>query len=252
MYIAPMSHLEERWLAAWLFRSLDSAPTINRRKPVRDFATDEKMLGVHACTDWFSYQITVLESVCRRCESSLWSPTRRPWSLTQKSWTMHIAECAQRTVLTREVAHYAMHLWFLRVLDVHIARTCYQLCKNVNTKNNKKTKNLLTKQNPSFMHVKRDSVKTKTWKWTQPAHLPVVLQIKTTFNKFWHFCLSFLPTQSRFYHHTDQTAWFRIIANLANLGLLCEEEIIFLSHTCFASYWHLKMNSTCTPACSPN
>ena len=52
--------------ADWLLDSfgLDSARTINRQKRVRDFGKNEKMRGV-------VYQITVLESVRRRCESSL-------------------------------------------------------------------------------------------------------------------------------------------------------------------------------------
>ena len=65
VYVYPgMSHLvlEERradWLLDFSFLSLDSAPTINRQKRVRDFATDEKMRGGRAWADWFSYQITV-------------------------------------------------------------------------------------------------------------------------------------------------------------------------------------------------
>ena len=63
-------HLEERWLAAWLSRSWfctddKSAKTCSR------FCHRRKDAGGRECADRFSYQITVPESVRRRCESLL-------------------------------------------------------------------------------------------------------------------------------------------------------------------------------------
>ena len=65
-----MSHLEECWLAAWLYRSRFCADE-KSAKTRSQFCHRRKDAGGRACADRFSYQITVLESVRRRCESLL-------------------------------------------------------------------------------------------------------------------------------------------------------------------------------------
>ena len=68
-----MSHLEERWLVAWLFRSRFCADDKSAKTRSR-FCHRRKYARGRACADRFSYQITVPESVRRRCESSLIFP----------------------------------------------------------------------------------------------------------------------------------------------------------------------------------
>ena len=61
-------HLEERWLAAWLFRSWFCTDDKSAKMCSR-FCHRQKDAGGRACADRFSYQITVPETVGRRCES---------------------------------------------------------------------------------------------------------------------------------------------------------------------------------------
>ena len=60
-------------LTAWLFLSWFCTAAKTRSW----FCQVQRDAGGRACADWFSYQITVPESVCRRCESSLISAVHK-------------------------------------------------------------------------------------------------------------------------------------------------------------------------------
>ena len=69
-HTVPWRHLQERWLAVWLFRPWYFTDD-KSAKTCSWFWLEQKDAGGRACTDRFSYQITVPEFVRRRCESSL-------------------------------------------------------------------------------------------------------------------------------------------------------------------------------------
>ena len=92
-------HLQERWLAAWLFRSWFCTDD-KSAKTSSWFWQERKDAGGRACADRFSYQITVLESVRRPC--TLLCVSLLGWTTRDQLWVIRDEQAFSAVEIARE------------------------------------------------------------------------------------------------------------------------------------------------------